>query len=83
MRKAILFFSLVAFTSVAATPPTPAAATDARQAITMCDKRGPDCSMGTNEHGDTTLCVKNTGGTECVICPLQGRQNRSNQRNAW
>jgi hypothetical protein len=73
MRKAILFFSLVAFTSiVAATPPTPAAATDARQAITMCDKRGPDCSMGTNEHGDTTLCVKNTGGTECVICPLQG-----------
>jgi hypothetical protein len=73
MRKAILFFSLVTFTSmVAATLPTPAAATDARQAIGMCDARGSDCSMKTNEHGDTTLCVKNTGGTECVICPLQG-----------
>jgi hypothetical protein len=51
---------------------TPAAATDAKTAIALCDKRGPDCQMSMNNEGSTTLCVKNSGKTECVNCPLHG-----------
>lgn len=74
MRKAILFFTLASITLIAAaTLPMPAAATDARQAIALCDNRGSDCKMNTDkETGNTTLCVNNSGKTECVQCPLQG-----------
>jgi hypothetical protein len=54
---------------------TPAAATNAREAMALCDKRGPDCNMRVEKSGDVVLCVKNSGGLECVSCPQKGQCN--------
>jgi hypothetical protein len=41
----------------------PAAATDAKQAMSMCDARGDACRMNVDNYGNVTLLVQNSGGT--------------------
>jgi hypothetical protein len=40
-----------------------AAATDAKQAMSMCDARGDACRMNIDNYGNVTLLVQNSGGT--------------------
>jgi hypothetical protein len=40
-----------------------AAATDAKQALSMCDARGDACRMNIDNYGNVTLLVQNSGGT--------------------
>lgn len=70
-ERAILFLCFVAF-AISANLTTPAAATDARGAISLCDARGPDCSYGVHEDGGVTLVVNNGGKQTVIECPLQG-----------
>lgn len=54
---------------------TPASATDARQAMTMCD-RNPKCGYRVNDNGSVDLQVQNCGGGSetCFInCPQKGQ----------
>ena len=40
-----------------------APATDAKQAMSMCDARGDACRMNVDNYGNVTLLVQNSGGT--------------------
>jgi hypothetical protein len=78
MRRIILFFALISVTAIAATLSAPAAATDAKQAISLCDKRGDDCKMSVDNNGNVNICVNNSGKkggacTDTVLCPLHGQ----------
>lgn len=71
-------FLLVAFAlgSIAlATWPDRAQATDARQAVKLCDNN-PNCNYRVNDNGSVDLNVKNCGGGSetCFInCPQKGQ----------
>jgi hypothetical protein len=51
--------------------PTPAAATEARGAIKMCDKN-PNCSYKVNDNGSVDLQVSNAQGIQVISCPQKG-----------
>ena len=57
----------------AATLSTPVFATDAKQAITMCEARGSACSFSVRDNGDVTITVNNgANGTGSIDCPQHG-----------
>ena len=73
MRKAINLALVLAALSIPVFVSSLASATDQKQALALCEKRGPDCTSGLpNGNGDVTFCVKNSGKSQCVWCPSQG-----------
>jgi hypothetical protein len=72
MRIAIMTGIAPLLLITGATLSTPAAATDAKQAISMCDARGDACRMHVGDNGDVTITVQNSGGTGTIWCPQSG-----------
>ena len=57
----------------AATLSTPARATDAEQAIRMCDARGSACTLFVHDNGNITITVNNgANGTGVIDCAQHG-----------
>ena len=63
MRIAIMTAVAPLLLATGVTLSAPAAATDAKQAMSMCDPRGDACRMNVDNYGNVTLLVQNSGGT--------------------
>ncbi|MFZ1772581.1 MAG: hypothetical protein WAT78_01330 [Rhizobiaceae bacterium] len=61
---AALMLAPLAFTA-------PAFATDARQAIKLCDKN-PNCSYNVRDNGSVTIVVADGAGGKHISCPQEG-----------
>lgn len=72
MRKSVVVLAATILIAAAAAFTTPAAATEVKEAVTLCDNN-PNCKSGTPDStGAMLLNVKTSKGTTYIDCPPKG-----------